>query len=443
MRTAMFIVTATAVALCAVSTTQATWSIVVADTRTGQVAVGSATCLEFFDLQRFLPVIIRNRGAGAAQSFIDGSGQNRRLMWDALRAGIDPAEILVMLRQQDSGHETRQYGIVDVQGRAVTFSGTQNGRFAAGLTGRVGNLVYAIQGNVLTGQPVLDAAEMAFVSTTGGLPEKLMAAMEAARAMGGDGRCSCPGGPYPDSCGSPPPDFEKSAHIGFMVISRRGDRLGRCDSSRGCANGDYYMAFNVADQRQSDPDPVFQLRELFDEWRAMLIGVPDGVTSIVTPSATVMVNDGASQSIVDIEVLDWRSDPAVGITAVIVAHTPASAGSSSIGKVMDLGNGQYSLAITAGTTPGLDIIRVTVEHSEGIVRLAPFLELRIAERGDMNANGVLDAFDIEPFLLALFDADEYERRFPENPRVQLGDFNLDGQLDSFDIEGFLAALFGP
>lgn len=203
------------------------------------------------------------------------------------------------------------------------------------------------------------------------------------------------------------------------------------------------MAFNVAFQQVEDPDPVFQLRELFDEWRTTIIGVPDAVTSIVTPSASVLVNDGASQSIVDIEVLDWQSNPAAGITDVIVAHRPASAGSSSIGAVMDLGNSQYSLAITAGTTPGLDIISVDVEHSDGRVRLTPFLELRIAERGDMNADGVIDAFDVEWFILGLFDPPEYGRRFPDNPRVQLGDLNRDGYFDTFDIEGFIDALFGP
>ncbi|MCH7872808.1 MAG: DUF1028 domain-containing protein [Planctomycetes bacterium] len=431
-----------AVVLCAATTAQATWSIVVADTRTGQVAIGSATCLTGFDLKLHLPVIIRNKGVGAAQSFVDFSGRNRLRIWEGLIGRLDPAEILILLEQGDTAHQTRQYGIVDTLGRAVTFSGTQNGAFANGLTGRVGDLVYAIQGNVLTGQPVIEAAEMAFVSTVGGLPEKLMAGMEAARAMGGDGRCSCTSGP-PPSCGSPPPNFTKAAHIGFMVVSRRGDRRGVCNSTRGCGNGDYYMSFNVAFAQAPDPDPVFQLRDLFDAWRIEVIGLADAVTSRVESSASVLVNDGTSQAMVDIEVLDWQGNPAVGIINVAMDHNGGSAGSSAIGPVMDLGNGQYSVQLTAGTTAGLDVLRVTVEHANRSVILIPLLELRIAERGDMNADGSIDANDIEPFILALFDPDEYERRFPDIPRVAIGDMNLDGELNSADIEGFIEALFGP
>ncbi len=433
-----------AVVLCAASTAQATWSIVVADMRTGQVAIGSATCLTGFDLKLHLPVIIRNKGVGAAQSFVDFTGRNRLTIWEGLIAELDPAEILVLLEQGDASHQTRQYGIVDTQGRAVTFSGTQNGAYANGLTGRVGDLVYAIQGNVITGQPVIDAAEMAFVSMDGGLPEKLMAGMEAARAMGGDGRCSCLTGP-PPSCGSPPPKFVKSAHIGFMVVSRRGDRRGRCTPQLGCGNGDYYMSFNVAFAQAPDPDPVFQLRDMFDAWRIEIIGVPDAVTSRVESSARVLVADGSSQAMVDIEVLDWQGPghPAVGITSVAMDHNLGSARSSAIGPVVDLGNSQFSVAVTAGTTPGLDVLRVTVEHANGSVILIPLLELRIAERGDMNADGVIDANDIEAFILALFDPAGYELRYPDIPRVAIGDMNLDGVLNTADIGGFIAALFGP
>lgn len=61
--------------------------------------------------------------------------------------------------------------------------------------------------------------------------------------------------------------------------------------------------------------------------------------------------------------------------------------------------------------------------------------------GDMNGDGVLNAFDIEPFLLALFDPDEYAIQFPGIDGVAVGDMNGDGALDSFDIEAFTDALF--
>ena len=62
--------------------------------------------------------------------------------------------------------------------------------------------------------------------------------------------------------------------------------------------------------------------------------------------------------------------------------------------------------------------------------------------GDLNCDGQINAFDIEPFLLALFDPDEYPIRFPDCD-INLADLNGDGNIDAFDIEPFLEALFSP
>ena len=90
----------------------------------------------------------------------------------------------------DGGHQSRQYGIADVQGGTAAFTGTGAGAFANGLTGQSGNLVYTIQGNVLTGMPVIQNAEQAILNTPGDVGQKLRAAMEAARAAGE--ACGCP-----------------------------------------------------------------------------------------------------------------------------------------------------------------------------------------------------------------------------------------------------------
>ncbi|MBU6412275.1 MAG: DUF1028 domain-containing protein [Planctomycetes bacterium] len=199
----------------------ATWSIVLINTRTGEVGVASATCLENFDLRANTPVLLSGVGAATAQSFVDATGQNRVLIRDRLLGRVDPAQILNELSTFDSGHQTRQYGIADVRGRTATFSGTGANAWAGGRTGRTGDFVYAVQGNILTGAPVVDLAVDAIISTPGDLPAKLMASMEAARLMGGDGRCSCSSGPT--NCGSPPPTFTKSAHIAYLMVSRFGD----------------------------------------------------------------------------------------------------------------------------------------------------------------------------------------------------------------------------
>ncbi len=59
--------------------------------------------------------------------------------------------------------------------------------------------------------------------------------------------------------------------------------------------------------------------------------------------------------------------------------------------------------------------------------------------GDVNCDGAVDAFDIEPFVLALTDPAEYGRRFPDC-RVELCDINGDGAVDAFDIAPFIDML---
>lgn len=206
----------------------ATWSIVIINTRTGEVALASATCLTGFDLEANTPVLLPLIGGATCQSAVDQFGLNRTYIRDRMLQGVPLAQVLSGLSTFDLSHQSRQYGMGTVHGGAgdlgetLTFTGTGAGQWAGGQTGRVGDLVYAVQGNVLTGDPVVTMAVSAIINTPGDIAAKLMAGMEAARMMGGDGRCSCLTG-SPPSCGSPPPSFTKSAHIAYMLIAREGD----------------------------------------------------------------------------------------------------------------------------------------------------------------------------------------------------------------------------
>lgn len=215
------------------SSASATWSIVLVDLDTGEIALGSATCLTGFDLRENTPVIVTGVGAATAQSFVDTTGRNRVFVRDGLATGQTPDEILAGLAVFDDDHQTRQYGIIDTRGNTATFSGLGAGAWAGGRVGefedthlgRTRRIAYAIQGNVLAGPLVVDDAVSAVISTPGDLAEKLMAGMEAAQIVGGDGRCSCvAGGP---ACGTPPPGFDpatdKSSDIAYMMIARAGD----------------------------------------------------------------------------------------------------------------------------------------------------------------------------------------------------------------------------
>ncbi|MBL8768527.1 MAG: DUF1028 domain-containing protein, partial [Planctomycetes bacterium] len=337
LRVPAFVVAAT-IALSAPS--YATWSIILVNPSTGEVAVGGATCLQQLGLKKLLAAVKVGVGAGVTQALLD-DGSNRTLIGAELAKGTPPAQILALIQAADAGFQKRQIGIVDMTGAKVTFSGNQNLAWAGGVTGVVGDIHYAIQGNILTGAPVVALAEAALVNTPGDVAEKLMAAMEAARSMGGDGRCSC-SNQNPTGCGSPPPSFTKSAHIGFMVVSRIGDVDGTCTNGGGCANGEYYLDLNVkgTDGMANDPDPVLQLAGLFAAWRQTWIGRPDHIASAADVDAKLVRADGTSSTTLRVRLIDWQGhDVGHGGATLGVTHEPGSAGATSAGTVVDHGDG--------------------------------------------------------------------------------------------------------
>lgn len=381
-----------ALAAC-VAPLSATWSIVVVNLRTREVGVVGATCLENFNLRKGIAVIVVGEGAAAAQSFVDTSGDNRRLMYfDFKDASSTPAEILAALANLDSGHQTRQYGIVNFEGPPVSFTGTRDGLAATGVTGQIGDLVYAIQGNVLTGDGVVLAAEAAFRAKKGDMAEKMMAAMEAARALGGDGRCSCDPG-RPTSCGVPPPSFTKAAHVACMVIARMGDTNGGCNASRGCAEGEYWLNLNVRGDA-ADPDPVFTLQDRYDQWKLDRRGRPDGLESRAG-GLKALPADGVTERTVTIELRDREERPLTHGGALVEVTTVDGAPSlATLGPVLDLGNGRYTFTLKAGTVPGRDRFRVRVT------------DVNPVDPADIVTATLYPYLEIETFATSLYSSEE-------------------------------------
>ena len=370
----------------------ATWSIIIVDTRTGEVAIGSATCVPGYDLRQLASVVVVGKGAAAAQSYVQFSGTNRQLIFNGFKKGTAPAAMLAALAKQDGGHQTRQYGIVDTQGRAVGFTGTGAGAYAGHLTGRIGDLVYAIQGNVITGKPVLTEAEKVIRTSKGDLGQRLMLSMEAARKMGGDGRCSCPNS-SPTGCGSPPKNkFTHSAYIGYMLVARLGDKDGGCDGSRGCATGTYYMRLDVANTNRNHPDPVITLRKMFDAWRKSWSGRPDHHRSEVRFWPPSLPNDGKAQTTVAVKLVDIDGKDVGGSSAKLnVTLDPKSSASATIGKVTARGGGVYTFPVTAGTKKGTAQLRVEVDDGKGKVLLTPVAPIAIVDDSLWNSSPFLSA----------------------------------------------------
>ena len=357
-----------AIAVLAAEPAGATWSIVAADSESQEVVVASATCLESFDLKAWTPVIVVGKGGGAAQSYVDNTGQRRLIIWNGLWNGLTAQEIVGQLVAIPAS-PYHQHGVAEgTHGTSATQTGANNGAHASGVTGSFGTVRYAIQGNVLTGSPVVTTAESAFINTPGDLPAKTMAAMEAARSMGGDGRCSCAPND-PTGCGSPPPSFEKSAHIGYVLVARFGDTDDLLCSATGCADGDYFMDLNVPFQTAADPDPVFQLQALFDAARLDLLGRPDAIASSVSFTEAKGPGD---DWVLRVELNDWQG-ALLGhsVPTFTVEHAPESDQTTTIGPIVDLGDGSYEVTLTRSGELGVDVFLITADDGIRPVILPP------------------------------------------------------------------------
>jgi uncharacterized Ntn-hydrolase superfamily protein len=157
-----------------------TFSIVALDPATGDLGV--ATASKFLAVGSVVPFAEAGLGAVATQSYANTTFGPRTIM--ALRGGISLELIHQAFAESDAQHDERQYGLVDYRGRALTFTGERCHPWAGGRTGEG----YAAQGNLLVGPEVVDALCETFEGAEGPLAERLLAALAAADAAGGDRR---------------------------------------------------------------------------------------------------------------------------------------------------------------------------------------------------------------------------------------------------------------
>lgn len=158
-----------------------TFSIVARCPRTGMLGAAVATAVPA--VGSMCPFVRAGVGAVSTQSWV-----NPYLAIDALdlmARGASGPEALRTVLAADAGRELRQIGIVDAQGRSAAWSGTECTDWVGAIEGRG----FAVQGNMLTGAAVIEAMAAAFEDTAGAdLAERLMRALEAGDAAGGDKR---------------------------------------------------------------------------------------------------------------------------------------------------------------------------------------------------------------------------------------------------------------
>ena len=262
---------ATILAIAAPSTAHATWSIIAVDRATGRIVIASATCVSQGGLERFpskglmdiQAVVVPGFGIAAAQAGVDPTRANQTLIARELRAGTHPAVIIQRL-MADSSIQQRQFGIVDLRGRFAGFSGSRNGAASLAIQGEVAgaNIFYSIQGNILASNGVVQNAVRAFESATGTITDRVMAAMEAADAAGGDRRCTCTTNPVPATTAA---CARKTAHVAYILAA---------DSSAAAVEaadkGSYALFIDVTDRNirpDENANPVMTLRMRYDAWK--------------------------------------------------------------------------------------------------------------------------------------------------------------------------------
>jgi uncharacterized Ntn-hydrolase superfamily protein len=161
-----------------------TFSIVAYDSTTGELGVAVES--KYFSVGRTVPWARAGVGAVATQANVVASYGPRAIVLMASKS--TPEEILRTFAAADSGWDSRQLGIVDAQGRAASWTGPKCGTWAGGQTGSARGATFAVQGNLLAGPNVVADMARAFSIKGGELAERLVAAMEAGQAAGGDKR---------------------------------------------------------------------------------------------------------------------------------------------------------------------------------------------------------------------------------------------------------------
>jgi uncharacterized Ntn-hydrolase superfamily protein len=206
-----------------------TFSIVAADPTTGEV--GCAVQSKYFAIGAVTPWVRAGVGAVATQAMGVVARNGERALSE-LAAQVDPAAALDQALAEDADRELRQLGAVSADGRAAAFTGRDCSEWAGHLVGDG----FAVQGNMLANADVLAAMRSAFLDVLAPLPERMVAALEAGQAAGGDRR---------------------GQQAAALVV----EQLGAAKRSREGID-------RVCDLRVDDhPEPIVELRRLITLWR--------------------------------------------------------------------------------------------------------------------------------------------------------------------------------
>lgn len=159
-----------------------TFSIVAWDPASAPPEWGVAVASKFLSVGAAVPWASAGAGAVATQALANLAYGPEGLA--LLRTGASADEVIASLTGADEDAAHRQVGVVDTAGQAATYTGTECLDWAGGVKG----IGFCCQGNILVGPEVVERMAEAFESTEGELAARLLAALEAGDAAGGDRR---------------------------------------------------------------------------------------------------------------------------------------------------------------------------------------------------------------------------------------------------------------
>jgi len=160
-----------------------TFSLCAIDPATGQSGAAVTTRVPF--VGRAVPWVRAGVGAVCTQASTMVEYGVRGL--DLLAKGVEPKAVLDQLLKDDEARESRQVGVIDMKGRSAAHTGARNSAWAGSKQG----LNYTVQANIMVGPEVVAAVAATFEASEGsGMPlaERMILALEAGQAKGGDSR---------------------------------------------------------------------------------------------------------------------------------------------------------------------------------------------------------------------------------------------------------------
>jgi uncharacterized Ntn-hydrolase superfamily protein len=160
-----------------------TFSLCAIDPATSQSGAAVTTRVPF--VGRAVPHVRAGVGAVCTQASTMVEYGPRGL--DLLAKGVEPKAVLEQLLATDAQRESRQVGVINMKGEAAAHTGKSNGAWAGSRQGKN----YTVQANIMVGPEVVEAVAASFEATDGTsmpLAERMILALEAGQAKGGDKR---------------------------------------------------------------------------------------------------------------------------------------------------------------------------------------------------------------------------------------------------------------